>query len=48
MKNEYEKVKRDYQDYIKLRREIELYTSGKIKRLLENYYAALSRGGSMS
>ncbi|GEM_PF-4198206 len=42
----YEKIKRDIEIYRRLRRELELYASGRIKRLIERYYEELRvRGG---
>ena len=37
----YEKIKKEVEDYRKLKQELELYTTGKIRRLLEEYYNTL-------
>ena len=39
----YEKIKKEIEDYKKLREVIELYRTDKIKELIEEYYEALKR-----
>jgi len=36
-----EKIRKEIEDYKKLKQELELYVTGKIRRLLEEYYNAL-------
>jgi len=37
----YEKIKREREEYVKLRRELELYRSGAIMKLIREYYESL-------
>jgi len=37
----YEKIKSEREDYVKLRRELELYRTGAITKLLREYYESL-------
>ena len=41
-----ERAKREVKDYIKLKKELDYYTSGKIKKLLEKYYDSLRELGA--
>jgi len=40
-------VRDEYEEYLKFRREAELYRTGKIKKLIQAYYEILARRGTL-